>query len=355
MIVKTFRAPTVQEALARVKSTVGASALIIETRRVAPAGLFGFLRKPVVEVVVGIEDTPAPDPRIWDREVADLRGLEKEIGGIRDALRQFTQPAPAALPAPFAELQQRLVGQGVEASRATALVEECRSELVHAGGGDPLARLRAVVARRFRVTGETTGTPGGGLRVVALVGPPGAGKTTLLVKLAGRAALTGGDRVALATVDFFRVGAVEQLKAYAEILGVPFHAVHAPGEVPGVLEAERHANWLFVDTPGLAGHDVGRLEQLVAWLKAFPSADCRLVLSAASETQAALDAMKSYKAVGFGALAFARLDEARRHGLLLAAAEAAGVPVAHLGTGQDVASGLDLATPERLAELVLGR
>lgn len=355
MVVKTFRAPTVQEALARVKSTVGDSALIIETRRVAPAGLFGFLRKPVVEVVVGIEDVPTLDPKVWDREVAHLHGLEKEIGGIRDSLRQFTEPAPAALPGPFADLEQRLVRQGLEASLANALVAECRADLEKAGGGDPLARLRAVVARRFRVTGEPPATPGSGPRVVVLVGPPGAGKTTLLVKLAGRAALQGGDRVALATMDFFRVGAVEQLKAYAEILGLPFHAIHAPEEVAGVLDAERHASWLFVDTPGLAGRDVGRLEQLAAWLRAFPSADSRVVLSAASEPQTAIEAMKSYKVVGFGALAFAQLDEARRHGLLLTAAEAARVPVAHLGTGQDVASGLEVATPDRLAELVVGR
>jgi len=106
MIIKTFRATTMEEALARVKATLGPSALIIETRKVAPRGPFGFLRKPLVEVVVGIEETPptaerrprALVPIDWAAELANLRSVEAEIADVRDALRLLTDAEPFDTP-----------------------------------------------------------------------------------------------------------------------------------------------------------------------------------------------------------------------------------------------------------------
>ena len=352
MIVKTFRAPTIEEALAKVKATIGDSALIIDTRKVRPAGPLGFLRKPVVEVVVGIDDAaPAPAGATtlgaWTREAADLRGIERDIGAIREALDRHTRE-PDDLPEALRELAARLVERGVDEATARELIEECQAE---EGEGEPEGRLRAAVARRFR-TAEPTAA-GRGPRVLALVGPPGVGKTTTLAKLAGRFTVAG-DWVALASVDFFRVGAFEQLKAYAEILGAPFHPISEPAEAPAVLEAAAASQWLLVDTPGLSHHDTERLGQLASYLAAFPAVERHLLLSAASDRDAALAAVEAYRAVGFDRIGFTRLDEARRHGLLLGAAAAADVPVSYLADGQDVAADLEAARPDRLADLVLG-
>ncbi len=350
MIVKTFRAPTIEEALAKVKATIGDSALIIDTRKVRPAGPLGFLRKHVVEIVVGIDDVPpAPagtPPPHWARELADLRAIERDIQAIKEALSQHTSPAPG----PAGELTARLVERGVDEPTARALADACRPG---DGEGDLEGRLRAAIARRFR-TAEPPAPAARGPRVLALVGPPGVGKTTTLAKLAGRLIVGDGARVALASVDFFRVGALEQLRAYAEILSAPFHAIAEPGDAGRVLEAAAAAQWLLVDTPGLPHHDAEQLGQLRAYLAALPAAERHLLLSAAADGDAALASIEAYRTVGFGRVAFTKLDEAPRHGLLLRAAEAAGVPVSYLADGQDVAAHLEAARPERLADLVIG-
>jgi len=399
MIVKTFRAPTMEEALAKVKATLGDSALIIETRKVAPRGLFGFFRKPLVEVVVGIDDPLAPtarkpsEPRQgdWTGEVANLRTLEHEIDQIKGALREISKtqaaaarpaPPPIAAPAPspsprvsgepasahdmpaapkpdvpalYRDLPPLLVERGVDPSTAATLVAACQAERQRAHDNRrPIYHLRAVLKQRFRTVAEPPATPGTGPRVVALVGPPGTGKTTMLAKLASRLALGRGDKIALASADFFRVGAAEQLGAYAEILGAPFHPIAGPDEVPAAIEAAATAQWLLVDTPGLPHHDTEHLAELAQWLGAFPTIERHLVLSATTDRATALASLDTWRTVGFDRVAFAKLDEARRHGVLLAAAEAANTPVSYLGTGQDVARDLEVAEPGRLADFVLG-
>jgi len=361
MIIKTFRARTMEEALAKVKASLGPSALIIETRKAAPRGLFGFLRNPVVEIVVGVEDTPptaerrprALVPISWAAELANLRSVEGEITEVKEALRILTESPPFDLDAAGRDLVRRLVGQGLDRHAATALAQEAEAARKQAGGGNPIDHLRAVLAARFRTADERPAPADGTPHAVTFIGPPGSGKTTLLVKLAGRLALGRGERVVLASMDFFRVGAVEQLKAYAEILGVPFHLVAAADAVPGLLDAARGAQWLLVDTPGLASGNGERLGQLAAWLGALPGNERHLVLNAAAEAQSALEAIEVYRQVGFDRLAFARLDEARRGGLLLAAAEVAGVPVTYLGIGQDVAQRPEVARPARLGLIAL--
>jgi flagellar biosynthesis protein FlhF len=269
-----------------------------------------------------------------------MRAIERELEAIKDAL-ELQARGGDDLPLHVRELTAHLVERGVDQPTARELAEEADAT----SAGDDLAdRLREALGRRFRCAPPPPAADG--LRVLALVGPPGVGKTTTLVKLAGRLVADEGARVALATVDFLRVGAVEQLKAYAEILGVPFRPVAEP-------EAAATAQWLLVDTPGLPHHAVEQLQRLRACLEAFPGVERHLLLSATADRGVVMASIEAYRAVGVERVAFTKLDEALRHGGLVEAAEAAGVGVSYLADGQDVAEHLALAEPGRLAALVL--
>ena len=238
---------------------------------------------------------------------------------------------------------------------AASLVEQCRRFVGRSGSGRPIDRLRRILLERFETTGESHPSASARPTVMVLIGPPGSGTTTMVAKLAARFGLGRSQRVALASVDFFRVGGVEQLKAYAVVLGMPFHFAQSPDEAPRILTAARAADWLLVDTPGLSSRDTERVRELGRWLQAFRGAQCHLVLSAAMDRVAALAAVETYRALHYGRVAFAQIDEAPRHGLLLAATEAARVPVSYLSVGQDVSRDIEVATCDRLAALVLGK
>ena len=68
-------------------------------------------------------------------------------------------------------------------------------------------------------------------RTIAFIGPTGVGKTTSIAKLAARYSLYKNKKVGLITTDTYRVAAVEQLKTYSEIMGIPLQVVYTPYEM----------------------------------------------------------------------------------------------------------------------------
>ncbi len=85
-------------------------------------------------------------------------------------------------------------------------------------------------------------------QVLVLVGPTGVGKTTTLAKLAAKYSLEQGKKVALVTADTFRIGAVEQLRTYARIMGVPLEIALSPDEVAAGVQKHADKDVVLVDT-----------------------------------------------------------------------------------------------------------
>lgn len=117
--------------------------------------------------------------------------------------------------------------------------------------------------------------PSIGPRVVAVVGPAGAGKTTTLMKMALSDHAWREQRVGLVTLDTYRVGAVEELHAYADIAGLPMEVAYTAADVPGILERMRELDLILVDAPG---RDPQGAEGWGDLLRAFDPAEVHLVL-----------------------------------------------------------------------------
>ena len=82
-----------------------------------------------------------------------------------------------------------------------------------------------MLARNLRCATPSEAFEAGG--VFALIGATGVGKTTTTAKIAARHVLKHGPQsVALITVDTYRLGAHDQLRAFGRILGEPVHIAH---------------------------------------------------------------------------------------------------------------------------------
>src|SRR5690606_12326230 len=103
-------------------------------------------------------------------------------------------------------------------------------------------------------------------RVLALVGPTGTGKTTIAAKLAGMHGCQLGKKVAIITLDTSRIGAVEQLRIYTRIMGIPFSVVSTPGEFKEVMAQYAKHDYVFIDTPGRAPGNLLSLSEIEAFL-----------------------------------------------------------------------------------------
>jgi flagellar biosynthesis protein FlhF len=224
-------------------------------------------------------------------------------------------------------------------------------ELVPAGHlaappAEPIASIDAI-----RLATPDWAPTGGRARRIAFVGPTGAGKTTTLAKLAARAKLEHGRRVGLVTIDTYRIGAVPQLRAYAEILGVPLEVAETPEALSQALARLADRDVIFIDTTGRSPLG-GGVDTLVPFIATAAADEVHLVLAATTRATDALRAARSFSPLAPNRLVITKLDETDDREALAVVAPATILPLAWCGVGQEVPDDIEPATAARVAALV---
>jgi len=212
------------------------------------------------------------------------------------------------------------------------------------------------LAGSIAVTGATKvgiGTDGRPL-TIALVGPTGVGKTTTLAKLAARFKLQQGKRVGLITADTYRIAAVDQLRSYADIIGLPLLVALTPTEMQQATNELVDCDVVLIDTAGRSQNDADRIDQLKGFVRAAGPHQVHLVLAATASDRVLAQEVAAFTTVGIDAIVLTKLDEAACLGPPVRVAAQAGRPVSFLTTGQEVPDHLEPAEGRRVAELILG-
>ena len=212
---------------------------------------------------------------------------------------------------------------------------------------------------------EPCAAPAGGREIIALVGPTGVGKTTTIAKLAAQCKLRERRRVALITTDTYRIAAVAQLRAYADILSLPLEVVYTPDELAGTLGRMAEYDVILVDTSGRSQNDVERLDELKCFLDAArahvadgaqtgnASLVVHLVLSCTASEGQMFEVVDRFSQLGVDRVAFTKLDEAVGLGVILNVAHRLDVRLSYLTTGQDVPDDIQVGHCRRIAEMIL--
>ena len=98
--------------------------------------------------------------------------------------------------------------------------------------------------------------------VFAFIGPTGVGKTTTVAKIAARCVVRyGRNQVALLTTDTYRIGAQEQLKTFAKILGLSVTAVRDSEDLAAKIKDFSNRKIVLLDTAGVSQRDTLMVEQ----------------------------------------------------------------------------------------------
>ena len=188
-------------------------------------------------------------------------------------------------------------------------------------------------------------------RIKAFIGPTGVGKTTTLAKLAAHYSLEKKMKVGMITTDTYRIAAVEQLKVYAEIMGLPIQV--APGKESFLrsLESFAEKDMILVDTPGRNHNDNRGLNELKAILPS--DVETVLLLNPAASREHLLEAADRFSIFDYDRLILTKVDECNHFGAMYEVLDEIGKPVSHVTTGQNVPRDIEKASPERLARLIL--
>lgn len=258
-------------------------------------------------------------------ELRNLRSmLESQVAGLAwgDAARR----------SPLGErLVRRLLQLGLSPDITREIVATVPEDLPF----DRAIKLSLkLLINKISTTTDAILTKGG---VVALVGPTGVGKTTTIAKLAARYALRHGkDRVALVTTDNYRIGAHEQLRTFARILGVSLHPAKDAHDLSMILEELFDKELVLIDTAGMSQRDI-RLSEQISLLKGSARiAQNYLVLSAASQLKGLDESIQAFSGADIQGCIITKLDEASSLGEALSVVIRHGLPIAYVSDGQKV-------------------
>jgi flagellar biosynthesis protein FlhF len=415
MQVKRFEGTDMQEVLRLVKHELGPHAIILSTRQVRKGrGSFGMFGRSMIEVTAAVDReaetlVPAPlsprrvatsarqpeapshldpsarelagivralDPLQRDMDhVKELLqhlvsrerlvpqshpfGLEREFIAVRQMVEHLLQGqadsrSPLFVPS-LMPLYQRLLASGMEETLARRLLERAQNSMVKERLAQEDYVQSAVADTLMKVTpicGPLSGYAGQQV-VAAFVGPTGVGKTTTIAKLAAQYALGEKKKVALLTIDTYRIAAVEQLRIFAKLIGIPLEVVMSASELDRSLALHREKDLLLIDTAGRSQRDTAQMAELASCFAHSRRATVHLVLSATASQQNLADIVERFRPLALESLIFTKLDESNTFGGILNTALQVHLPLSYLTTGQRVPEDIEVATPERVVDLIL--
>ncbi len=389
MDIKTYRAKTMQQALALVRRELGPDAAVLHTREVH-AGLvsrlmFGRQYEVAASASVNVPsrlppslqasaeppaEAPAEAGRMQPVHLeADYRtqyrddfrhrvaGQLDELQAMVEKLCQRTATSPHHdLPESLFRVFTDMIEADVDEATARSLIDRVRS----GRRADDLAdaylvqtRLAQLLEDEIRVTGPIA-TDEDKCRMVALVGPTGVGKTTTIAKLAANYRLREKRRVGLITVDTYRVAAVEQLRTYADIIDLPMEVVATPREMREAVARMNHLDLVLMDTAGRSPRDEIKIQELKSMLAEAGPDEVHLVLSSTASAKGLVGAAERFAEVGTTGLLLTKLDEATSLGHLIGLVRGCELPISYLTDGQNVPDDIQTAEKRPLARLMLG-
>src|SRR5580692_9115808 len=311
MNLQTFKAPTMAQALAQVRTSLGRDAVILHTRKYQTRLWLGLKRRDVVEIIAGNGVAAARRPRqavtsgygpgfgrsaVLPSAQATVRtplensrqllqtpaagnaimlGINQEVSQLKrmmtDLIKEQRQAQQPQVPQELFEHYLQLIQNQVADELAREIIKTLEREIRPEYLSQPeyvRQRLAEQIEKLVPIGAPIVRSRQSSPHVVALIGPTGVGKTATLAKLAANLKLNEKRRVGLITLDTYRIAAVDQLKKYADILGSPLSVVSSGEELSAAVRSMRDCEFLLIDTAGRSPNDMLKLNELKSLLTA---------------------------------------------------------------------------------------
>ncbi|MBT5765172.1 MAG: AAA family ATPase [Nitrospina sp.] len=191
-----------------------------------------------------------------------------------------------------------------------------------------------------------------GPKIVAFVGPTGVGKTTTVAKIAAEYALRRDKKVAMISLDTYRLGAIDQLRIYGEIMEVPVEVAAGKEELRHIIASHEDKDLILIDTTGRSHQDKDYSRQLKEVFDAVGGVETHLVLSVTAQEKLFAATYRQFSSMGLDRVLFTKLDEGLNFGSLFNFTVRNRLPISYFTSGQQVPEDLEAARPERVISLI---
>ncbi len=402
MIIKRYIANNMNEAVTRIRYELGRDAVIISQRKIRKPGIKGFFSKKSIEVTAAIENLNSNDDNSIKESIEAIRKVmgdenaqikqdasevvkteaskveEIKTEEIKAEASEETKEVTTNLLKEMHEMkeminniitaketentQERTIEKIDKAPRKTKLQLKLESADISEsvckkittrikniqGDMEEGEKLKVVIQKMIPISNAKMEG-----RVI-LVGPTGVGKTTTIAKLAGKLSLIDKKNVGLITVDTYRIGAIEQLKTYAEIMGLPFKVVITLKEMELALESMKECDVILIDTTGRSSKNTSQISELKTFIEKVDTRNIHLVISSTTKNKDIESILAGYKPLNYNNLIITKLDETSTYGSILNIIDSAKKPLSIVTTGQNVPDDIKNITAEELSNLILG-
>ncbi|PHO09999.1 MULTISPECIES: flagellar biosynthesis protein FlhF [Malaciobacter] len=358
----SFLGETPTIALKKAQEECGEEAIVISTKKISSAK---DGNKDMYEVVVALEDSTinepikkstytkkivSKDPKKDEKFQASVYDFRAEILKMQDAIGQVqksiwdpkSQLYDLTIPPEFVDMYNLFEQNEFDQEMTYTIMKKTIRQLPVSLKANPkkVNDFFKLILRRILPIKHEVPLRKHQRKITMMVGPTGVGKTTTIAKLAARYAYKLGQnyKVGIVTLDSFRVGAIEQLQAYTNIMRLPLEIVKNPEDLIEALLRLKDCNYIFIDTAGSSQYDVDKIELINEYQNRIEELPIEkiLVLPANVKQSDLIDIYANYSRLNIDYLTFTKLDETRSFGNLISFAHKTKKSITYFSIGQNV-------------------
>lgn len=375
MRIKKFVARSMQSALAQIKKEFGDDAIILSSKTIKEPENPDW--KQAFEITAAIEkkgeNSIASEPKFSktlekvsrkNRDSSSIKNIQFEamqkdldmIGTQIDLLvNHIRYQSLPHIPKLLQNKVKTMISGGINPTISNQLIDEL---MLNLKGEDFLDndliddKIILKLKNNIQVSGPIRFMKGSPV-YVPIIGPTGVGKTTTIAKLAALYKYTYDRKVVLISADTYRIAAMEQLKAFAEIANIPFEPIYNPNEFIEKAKKFRNADLVLIDTPGINPKNMKRMIQLKELIRFSHADEIHLVLNITSKNEMLRETIKSFGIIPFKNIIFTKIDEINNYGDILNICKEFDKSISYLTFGQNIPEDIALADRKDIATMIL--
>lgn len=388
MFVKRFVAKDMQEAIKQINAEFGPDAVILQNKSIRKKGVAGLFSKKMVEVVAAYEPArnkkknakqtgkaeekpvneteavssePAETPAVKQPENSDIKAdiLSRQMDELKDAVMDFSnkirivnKETTLTFSPEILNLYNGLLAHDVQEDLSKEIAAQAQTvqsrksfeakTIAHQLIIDKLGEPMPLKLKKFSQN------------VLLFIGPTGAGKTTSLAKLAGMLKFGENLDVGIINTDTYRVGAMEQIKIYSEIMNIPLITAYTPDDLKQALKTLEDKDIVLIDTAGKSIRETPNKSELEGFVTAANADEVFLVISVSTGYKACRDIISNYSFIPEYKLIVTKLDEVEAWGNVLNIADFAKKSLSYVTVGQNVPDDIRQVDINTLANNITG-
>lgn len=384
MRVKKYIAPSMQEAMKKIRSEMGNDAVILNSKVIHVGGFLGLFAKKKIEVIAVMDPEVPVKQKGSEKESfsqekhvqpvsSNIKDIQKEqiklppvlennqhlleeIKELKDILQSISTNEKSELyPKPLKAILKQMTKQEIIPSLRGQIMPELLEYWYRVNGNLTIAQLEEKEKELFaeQIKNLEFGGVSYQKKYINVIGPTGVGKTTTLAKLAAECVLQKKKKVAFITTDTYRIAAIDQLKTYAKILNVPIEVCY---NIEDFIEAKKKLemyDFIFIDTAGRNFLEPQYVNDLHSIIDFNDEMETFLVLAATAKPKDMLAVYKQFSIIPINRLIFTKLDETSTRGSLFEVMIKTNKGIAYTTHGQNVPDDIEVATRERIVEQIL--